>query len=154
MTEPLQIPAPNRLNFRAWDGQRMRCEDDFYIRGGVVYRFTEFDGPVACDWIPMQSTGLADTNGVEIFEGDIVMFTYWWFDGNVAESQLRGVIVYSPELMSFQMKGVKNKDWQRHTGYNDSDYMTPFSELNFDKADFHVIGNIHQHPHLLESEEA
>ena len=101
-------------------------------------------------WIPMQFTGLTDSGGVEIYEGDIVEFTYWWFDGNEAESKLTGTIVYSNELMSFQLKGIKNKEWERHTGYeNDQEYLTAFSELNFTEADFEVIGNIHENSELL-----
>ena len=101
-------------------------------------------------WIIMQSTGLKDENGVEIFEGDIVRFTYWWFDGNECESTLTGTMVYADDFMSFQLKGVKNKEWERFTGYEkDKDYLTPFSELNFDEADFEVIGNIYETPNLL-----
>ncbi len=99
----------------------------------------------------MQYTGLHDTNGKEIYEGDVVQFTYWWFDGNIAESLLTGTIVYSDPCMSFQLKGVKNEEWERHTGYeNDQEYLTPFSELTFEDDDFEVIGNIHENPELLE----
>lgn len=97
-----------------------------------------------------QYTGMKDENGKKIYEGDIVQFTWWWFDGNECDSLLTGLIVYSEVNMSFQLKGVKNKEWQRHTGYgNNCEYLTPFSELNFSDAEFAIIGNVHETPELL-----
>lgn len=98
----------------------------------------------------VQYTGLQDTEGREIYEDDVVSFTYWWFDGAERDSILTGTIVYSNEAMSFQLKGVKNKEWEQFTGYeNNTEYLTPFSELNFVDADFQVIGNIRENPELL-----
>ena len=102
----------------------------------------------------MQFTGLTDKNGTEIYEGDVVQFTAWWFDGNHAESNLTGEIVYDNYSMSFQLKGVKNTEWERYTGHeNDSDYLTPFSELRFEEEDFEVIGNIYANPELIREAE-
>ena len=42
-------------------------------------------------------------------------------------------------------------DILEHTGYKKSDeFYMPFSELNFDYADFKILGNIHENPELLE----
>ena len=97
-----------------------------------------------------QWTGRNDSKDTEMYAGDIIEFTYWWFDGNIAEATLTGTIVYANDLMSFQLKGVKNKEWEKFTGYeNDQDYLTPFSELSFDEADFSVIGNLTDNPELI-----
>jgi uncharacterized phage protein (TIGR01671 family) len=100
-----------------------------------------------------QFTGLFDKDGKEIYEGDIVKFTYWWFDGNVAESELKGEVVYLEQFMSFGLKGVKNREWIRHIGREDGDSDTsPFAVWTFDEADFEIIGNIHDNPELLKNE--
>lgn len=102
-------------------------------------------------FILMQYTGLRDSGGREIYEGDIVDFTYWWFDGNEAEIHLTGEVVYLPESMSFGLKGVKNADWIRHIGGKEGESDTaPFAAWTFSEADFEVIGNIYETPELLE----
>jgi hypothetical protein len=96
------------------------------------------------------STGLKSNSDKLIFERDFVDFTYWWFDGNEAESHLQGEIVYLENLMSFGLKHVKNSDWCKHTGADrevgDTD---AFGVWTFDEADFEIIGNSHKNPELL-----
>ena len=149
------------IKFRSWDKKR----NEWYGasqegNGEKLYYGIHLLGEImylqppsvmhTIDIITSQYTGLKDSEGKDIYEGDIVDFTYWWFDGNVAESHLIGTIVYSDHSMSFQLKGIKNKEWESFTGYeNDSEYLTPFSELNFDDADFEIIGNIYENSELL-----
>lgn len=80
----------------------------------------------------MQSTGLFDKNGVEIFEGDIVQY----LDG---EYSFVGVVEYS----AFGIF-AKNK----YDNYNFED----FADENTKKADVVVIGNIYENKELLEND--
>jgi len=100
-------------------------------------------------------TGRKDMHDKELYQGDVICFTYWWFDGHVAESHLIGEIVYLPEYMSFGLRGVKNEEWIRHIGGEEGDEDTaPFAFWNFDEADFVKLGNVHDNPELLEIKHA
>jgi len=131
------------IKFRAWFDKKEMHYSDEYPSLEAFFAYSYHWGQEDLT----QFTGLKDKNGKEIYEGDIVLFTYWWFDGDVRDTHLTGVIVYSDKNMSFQLKGVKNEEWKKFTGYTeDDDYLTAFSELNFEEADFEVIGNIYEHP--------
>ena len=132
--------------FRSWVNGKF-----LYFKNGI-YSETEdckkcINGVFHFNWQNAeQTTELCDKNCKEIFVGDIVRFIWWWFDGAERESELTGTIVYSSDNMSFQLKGVKNKEWRDFVGADehDMDYLTPFSELNFSDADFEIVGNIHE----------
>ena len=82
------------------------------------------------DVVLMQSTGLHDKHGVEIFEGDIVEIIY---DGK----PFTGVVVY--DLGETDFKATNNRE----------DYGNNFQYLTVGES-IEVIGNIQQHPELLE----
>ncbi|MCK1219582.1 YopX family protein [Streptococcus uberis] len=94
-----------------------------------VNRFESFDDK---DIVPMQSTGLLDKNGVEIFEGDVVEY----IDG---EFSFIGKVIKSP--LGTYVTGSDNHSFEDFT-----DETTMVSDVS-------VVGNIYENPDLLESVE-
>ena len=120
-------------NFRAWteEGKAMYYgvypfKDDTLL---LSYDEIAFDEVPASDFILMQSTGLKDKNGKEIYEGDIVRFALT--DGFNYVTNEDGVVTY--KLGAFYVvNGL-------------AEYL--ISDINTNK--FEVIGNIYQNPELL-----
>ena len=113
----------NRFRFRAWDelSEIMSVATQIDVNGnGAVL--------VDCNTckILMQSTGLTDKNGVEIFEGDLIGNHPEFVDGAV-------MIVNWCD---------KSGQWYMGFGWD-------FSRNNPRLGE--VIGNIHENPELLES---
>lgn len=123
------------LRFRAWDKEEERMKEvfnlDFHRYTAVVgFRLSEpksflGDNPL----IIIQSTGVKDKNGVEIFEGDVVKTKYGEHGRHI------GVVKYGGA--KFYSNGVKQ-------------YLSWYEDLN---GLFEIIGNQFEHPHLLEGDE-
>ena len=123
----------NRFSFRAWDGECMISDvTDAFIRAddGVVCELitTEYGQYIVerHDWTLMQSTGLTDANGVEIFEGDVLE---------------AGA---GPLLICWRNGCFKLMD---HGGY----YIGLEGWHN--NEHLKVIGNIHENPELMEAKQ-
>ena len=88
---------------------------------------------------PMQFTGILDKNGVEIYEGDILLFSI--FSYNYLDSQHNGVVEF------------KNVEWKLKIKFEDGEikYHSLYHTMDANCGDIEVIGNIFQHPHLLEA---
>ena len=78
-----------------------------------------------------QCTSLKDVNGELVFEGDIVILSYFDYEGN--DTQNKGVIEYEDNAFCFS--------------HEENDALC---DLMFD--DIEVIGNQHDTPELMESE--
>ena len=83
-------------------------------------------------YVLMQSTGLKDKNGVEIFEGDIVQYR----DG---EYSYLGIV--KRDCYQFFIDGIEPDD-----NYDFIDVSNTFDGT----SSLEILGNIHENPELLE----
>ncbi|MGH1772089.1 YopX family protein [Enterococcus casseliflavus] len=86
----------------------------------------------AIDSVLMQSTGLKDKNGAEVFQGDVVVH-------EEGEYSYKGIVL--KDKYYFYIEGVN---------INDSFSFDDISNTLIGEADLEVIGNIHENPELLE----
>jgi hypothetical protein len=100
----------SRFRFRAWEKYRKFMSGPYDLTG--CNRIEALHG---CDYIAMQSTGLKDKNGKEIFEGDILTggyevrwneWTWWMYSKQTSRSPIEarnmviiGNIYENPELL-------------------------------------------------------
>ena len=116
-------------NFRAWD----KVAEDMFIpevleldkNGKVTGFFSKGTMFSIEDFELLQSTGLKDINGKEIFEGDIVRNNYGEH-GHI--KWLRGGFVYHEDGANFYLFSIGAGQ------------------------PFEIVGNIYEHPHLLGEE--
>ena len=124
-----------KLKFRAWLKKRQEMdneidhiswlEDELYCIGdGITYMVS------AEDLVLMQSTGLVDKNGKEIFEGDIVKMSKDVY----SEPTYYEVVRHYGGAYRLESKKHGCELWLRH-------------------ADCEVVGNVYENPELLEDKE-
>lgn len=131
-----------RPKFRAWDKQRQKmfANDELIIWNGNVY-LDESKG-LPCrnlkgwsidDKYLMQSTGLRDKNGKEIFEGDIVQFEDCYTETDFLYVNT-GIVEWSQGSFT-----ITNRDSVEMGDLLDGEFL-----------DVTIIGNVYENPELLE----
>ena len=126
------------LKFRAWTRQTpsMAWSQRAVAITGTGEQMVPIGGTYTGVWhvnddglIIEQYTGLKDKNGKEIYEGDIVVNTYY-DDGEMYK------VLWVDDSVAFGMESLDDMEL----------YKLPLESLE-------VIGNIHENPELLEEEE-
>ena len=142
------------IKFRAWDGKRLRA--DILVQYGKAYYEQNSDDD-ACvevcadgkkewyyrdwatykekDWTLEQYTGLKDSNGTEIYEGDIVKVRDDWELFGFMAGEIRPIVF---KAGGFRLALAKGRASNNALGH--------WLE---DGKDVEVIGNIHENPELL-----
>lgn len=127
------------LRFRAWLKKKQEMdneidhiswlEDELYCIGdGITYMVS------AEDLVLMQSTGLKDKNGKEIFEGDVLEIED---EGEVLGN---AKLTWDNEQAVFMIEAVSVDD------------IAPFHEILSDESySYRVVGNVYENPELLEN---
>lgn len=124
------------LGFRVWDKERKKIYTSATVgcfnssMGGILENWNESGGLCEAEdrYIPMQSTGLNDFEGTEIFEGDIVKIT-------CADTVIK-ITVHSSNTFLMSM-GVLDDSFNTEHDKSIEECMK-------------VIGNIYENPELLE----
>ena len=132
--------------FRAWDALAEKMIDEIlmisFVRKEIIGKFSDGSTSVPLkfederngeDVILMQSTGLKDKNGKEIFEGNVVQFEDC--------SEASHFLYINTGIIEWCQGGF-------HVTNRDSVLMEDL--LDGDSLDVTIIGNIYENPELLE----
>lgn len=145
--------------YRAWlkNDKEMIDVDEIHFDNGQL----DFIGDgitfmrIAEKIVLMQSTGLFDKNGQEIFEGDILKFNDEWpdycYEGYV-DGSTEGINYVEVERKTTCFAFGKTRIPETSLTNLVEDEHYPFEDLITEKSfEFEIVGNVYQTPELLEA---
>ena len=114
------------IKFRAWSKRHQKMTQAMVLKLSLYGQLYEGDPEfnVTDDYILMQFTGLKDIEGKEIYEGDIL----------ARKNKECDVVVWDKGAFCVRHKN-KSMDFIASPNY------------------FSIVGNVHEHPHLLKERE-
>lgn len=124
--------------FRAWDKhvKKIRKVTEIHFDDSLIYLKANNGKGYYCsfsDIVLMQSTGLKDKNGVEIFEGDIVL-----------ENGMQRTVSFGEQEYEEDFGNLAY-----YVGFN---VYTKWGYSSIDPVEYEILGNIYENPELLEVE--
>lgn len=126
------------FNFRAWNGRSI-------VYGKPSYIFEQFEGTKSTI---MQSTGIFDKNGKEIYEGDVLRYppknsvVFWRH-----EYPCMGFYQGSSGLFFRKKYG-----WHTGLGTGRRQFFNSMNPYELERDDLEVIGNVFENPDLAGKE--
>lgn len=137
------------IKFRAWNKQKnVMCYEDednsaMYLDGWCASDIQVINQTFESKFVKktyefMQYTGLHDENGKEIYEGDIIEFSYDMFVGNFNTFVAKGKVIF--EEGAFYVEIFENERTTEGEAYL-------LYSINLDTIE--VIGNIYENKELL-----
>lgn len=126
------------IKFRAWDKEEHEMFSDVSIIDDTWDMLNEFLKHKD-ELVFMQYTGLTDKNGVEIYEGDVIEA----YNLNANLGPIVGDVAFENGCFGYWLRIFDGSVFpKKHRGE------TPIPLTG--KREIEVIGNIYEHPHLLE----
>lgn len=127
--------------YRAWDKEfKEMVQVDALVFDGQIIKATYKNGNVVKEDLKnyklMQSTGLTDKNGKEVFEGDILSV-------ETDEENVKVSVFWDDKHALFMFESKK---------YNETEVLAELFEDN--AYSFEIIGNVHANPELLEEQDS
>lgn len=118
--------------FRVYDNRTKRIlERPIIVFQDNVISVSSNENSVIDDYVLMQYTGLHDKNGKEIYEGDVIRILHPWKNRTHVGEVFKDNYMFNIKGFFFTHFDFPNQAFSEGTGFME------------------VIGNIHEHPHLV-----